>query len=180
MECLVQFESTVFHFDYTVNPPNDSVQRLCLLFPHKTWLLQTASLGASTKLVAGSRQADIALARILLNRDLKREGKQMRENIEDNPLGQTAKGQRSHAGSRLLGSVKARWSTYWKAALAVLILVPLALFAAQNTSAIDVRFLTWETEVSLTLLVLLALLSGAFIGQVVDRVRRRRSRATSR
>ena len=54
--------------------------------------------------------------------------------------------------------------TYLKLALGMTLVILLTMFVIQNASPIQVEFLAWETEISLALVVFVALLSGAILG----------------
>lgn len=62
--------------------------------------------------------------------------------------------------SAMVAIVKA----YWKLAVGLLVIALLVVFVAQNADAIQVKFMLWEANLSLALVVFLAQLSGVGFG----------------
>ena len=91
--------------------------------------------------------------------------------MQNDALRRRVKTSRSQGPSATLAYVRA----YWKLALGMLLAALLVLFVVQNADAIHVKFLVWETDMSLALVVFLALLSGVVLGVVFNRWQRWRS-----
>lgn len=65
----------------------------------------------------------------------------------------------------------AHWMTtlrvYTRLAIALVLLGAVLVFASQNANVVSVRFLGWQTEMSLALLLFFALATGIAIGSLV-------------
>jgi len=76
---------------------------------------------------------------------------------------------------RIWTTIAAVWR-YTKLGLGISLVVLLLVLAVQNANVVHVQLLAWQADVSLALVVIFALLSGALFGMAISSWRRRRSR----
>ena len=104
-----------------------------------------------------------------------KENKDMRDNIQDDPLRQEVQARSSPGSSATLAAIGGWWKAYWKLALGILLVTLLVVFVVQNANFIHVKFLLWEADMPQALVVFLAVLSGTVFGVVFNRWKRWRS-----